>query len=102
MFDWLRQREAQKVGAKLIGGILRTLLAAAAGGAGLMSDDEIEQLASALAVVAIAGWSVWQKIQAAREQQRLVAEATRKNVSGAGTGTAGAGGGSTPRTITSR
>lgn len=69
MFDWLRKREANKMAAKYLGSIIRTLLGVA-GGAGLMSDGELEQLAGALVAAGTGLWSLWQKHRAQQEQER--------------------------------
>lgn len=51
--------------ARIAAGILRALIAAL-GGAGLISDGEIEQLAGIVLVAGSIGWSAWQKYQAQR------------------------------------
>jgi preprotein translocase subunit SecY len=50
----------------IIGSIVRTVLAAA-GGAGLVSAGEIQQLIGAVSVLITVGWSIAQKIQAQRQ-----------------------------------
>lgn len=74
MFDWLRRREAQKMAGKYVGSIIRTLLGLA-GGAGLMSEGELEQFAGAIVAVGTGAWSLWQKRQAQKEKERLEAAA---------------------------
>ncbi len=50
---------------QVIGTLIRVVLATV-GGANLMSESEMEQLAGALAVVVTAAWGVYQKISAAK------------------------------------
>lgn len=74
MFDWLRKREANKMASKYVGSIIRTLLAVA-GGAGLMSEGDLEQLAGAIVGVGTGLWSLWQKRQAQKEKEREAEQA---------------------------
>ena len=49
---------------QIIGGIVRTILAAVFGGMaakGLMTDDEMQQIIGAVLTLIVLGWSVWQK-----------------------------------------
>ena len=47
---------------QIVGGVLRALLAAAPGA--IISDGEVEQIVTAVAVLVTVAWSVYQKIQA--------------------------------------
>lgn len=78
---WLERKGEQVATKAVIGGILRTLLAAGAGAGVLagyeMSDGEVETLAGGLSVVLIGGWSTWQKIQDHRHKQALALAAEK-------------------------
>ena len=47
---------------QIVGGVLRALLAAAPGA--IISDGEVEQIVTAVAVLVTVAWSIWQKVQA--------------------------------------
>lgn len=48
---------------QIIGAILRAILASI-GGAGLASDNDVEQLSGAVAVLVTVAWSIYQKYEA--------------------------------------
>lgn len=51
---------------EFIGGLVRTGLAAAAGGLvadGFIDQETVNQVAGAIMVIVVAGWSLWQKKQ---------------------------------------
>ena len=67
MIGFFKRKAREQMTAQIIGGLLRALLAATPG---LVSNDEITQLASAGAVIVTAAWSAWQKYQANKVTQK--------------------------------
>ena len=67
MIGWLKRKGAEKAMATVLAGILRHALTIA-GGAGLMSGDEINQAAGALATLIGLAWSIAPKLIAARKE----------------------------------
>lgn len=51
---------------QIVGGVLRALLAAAPGA--IISDGEVEQIVTAVAVLVTVAWSIWQKYDASRDK----------------------------------
>ena len=51
----------------IIGGIVRALLASL-GGAALASESDIDQIVGAVSVLVTVAWSIYQKVQASRDQ----------------------------------
>ena len=53
--------------AQIVGALVRALLASL-GGAALASDSDIDQIVGAVSVLVTVAWSIYQKVQASRDQ----------------------------------
>lgn len=53
---------------QIVGALVRALLASL-GGASMASDNEVDQIVGAIAVLVTVGWSIYQKYQAQPEKQ---------------------------------